>query len=354
MHKNPVTLSATSVILWLCCAGGVDAGTVEPCQESANGARFFDKVPRQRQVLVKQKSDQKEAAAATGLTHSFIAFGQRTYRVDSEGRTTWTYPHATRDGYLLADGRIILTLNKGKRYSGGAVIEVLPDGQETVIWKGTQSEVNAAHPTESGTFVITEAGDNPRLLEVDRSGTILVEFPLQCQKQNHHLQTRMARKLPDGTCLVPHLLDFAVLNYDADGRVISRLDTTVPGDTERKIHTWPFTAIRHGDGHTLVCCTNGNRVVDFDSSGKVVWELKNDDLPGPWLQDPCGGQVLPNGNIVIASYAGGRKDPRAPKLIEVNRDRKVVWTYSDGQKIGIHHFQILETNGTKLDGDALK
>ena len=145
-----------------------------------------------------------------------------------------------------------------------------------------------------------------------------------------------------------------MLNYDASGKVISKLDTTVPGDTERAIHTWPFTAIRHGDGQTMVCCTNGNRVVDFDADGKIIWQLTNDDLPGQWLQDPCGGQVLPNGNVVIACYAGGRKDPRAPKLFEVSRDKKVVWKYSDGQKVGIHHFQILTTNGNMLNGDILK
>ncbi len=129
-------------------------------------------------------------------------------------------------------------------------------------------------------------------------------------KANHHMQTRMARKLNDGSYLVPHLLDFAVKQYDAQGKVLLALDTSVAGDTQHAIHSWPFTAIRHGDGHTLVCCTNGNRVVDFDSSGKVVWQLTNDDLPGPWLQDPCGGQVLPNGNVVITSYAAGSKDTR--------------------------------------------
>ena len=294
------------------------------------------------------------AAIAQETTHSFVAFGRSTYRVDETGNKTWTYSHPTRDGYELSDGTRVLTLSKGKKYRGGAVVRISPDGKESLIWKGTQQEVNAAHPTDAGMFVITEAGDKPRLLEVDGNGKVLVEFPLQCQTQNHHLQTRMARKLSDGTYLVPHLLDFAVKTYDDNGKVLSSIDTTVPGDPERKIHTWPFTAIRHGDGQTLVCCTNGNRVVDFDSEGNILWELTNEDLPGPWLHDPCGGQVLPNGNVVVACYAGGRKDPRAPKLFEVDREKKVVWTYSDGQKTGIHHFQILTTNGKKLDGPPLK
>ena len=295
------------------------------------------------------------AVNAQGTTHRFIAFGKTTYIVGADGKKTWKYPHSTRDGYWLSDGTIVLTLSRIKnKYPGGAVVQVSPDNKEKLIWKGTQAEVNSVHPTDDGTFVLTEAGKKPRLLEVDDTGKILVEFPLQCQKENNHLQTRMARKLADGTYLVPHLLDFSITNYDATGNVLSKIDTTVPGDTKRKIHSWPFTAIRHGDGHTLACCTNGNRVVDFDADGKIVWQLTNADLPGPWLQDPCGGQVLPNGNVVIACYAAGRKNVKSPKLVEVNRDKKVVWTYSDGQKFGIHHFQIIETNGKTLTEKPLK
>ena len=292
-------------------------------------------------------------ADAQEITHSFLACGQRSYIMGADGKANWTYPAATRDGYVLEDGTIILTLSKSRR-SGGSVVSIAPDGKETLIWKGTQSEVNSAQPTADSTFVITEAGNNPRLLEVSATGEVILEFPLACQKKNHHMQTRMARKLSDGTYLAPHLLNFAVFHYARDGKVLGKLDTTAPNDPEHKIHTWPFTAIRHGDDHTLVCCTHGNRVVDFDSNGNIVWTLTNDDLPGNWLQDPCGGQILPNDNIVITSYAAGRVDPRAPKLFEVTRDKKVVWKYTDGQKVGIHHFQIITTNGENLTGPVMK
>jgi hypothetical protein len=293
-------------------------------------------------------------ASGDEVTHRFLACGAKTYIMEADGKASWTYPHSTRDGYVLQDGRIVLTLSKSSQYPGGAVVEIGVDGKETLIWKGTQSEVNSTHPTNDGTFVITEAGPNPRLLELDRDGKVLVEFALECQKPNHHMQTRMARKLTDGTYLAPHLLDFAVKQYDAKGNVLKVIDTSVEGDEARAIHTWPFTAIRHGEGHTLVCCTNGNRVVDFDADGKITWQLTNDDLPGPWLQDPCGGQVLPNGNVVITSYAGGGKDPKAPKLFEVNRKKQVVWTYSDGESVGIHHFQILDTSGEPLAAPPMK
>lgn len=288
------------------------------------------------------------------VAHEFLACGSHTYIMDEAGKVVWEYPHNTRDGYVLENGNLLLTMTKSKRFPGGAVVKVTRDGGETVIWQGTQAEVNSVQPTADGTYMLTEAGPKPRLLELDRSGNIKVEFPLQCQLANHHMQTRMARKLADGTYVVPHLLDFAVFHYSADGTLLGKLDTTVSGDDDHAIHTWPFTAIRHGEGHTLVNCTHGNRVVDFDADGKIVWELTNDDLPGPWLQDPCGAQVLPNGNYVITSYAGGNKDKDAPKLFEVTPEKKVVWTHRDGHPYGIHHFQIVTTNGKRLPGLPLK
>lgn len=296
------------------------------------------------------------AGYSTGqeVSHRFLACGASTYIMGEDGTVEWSYPKKTRDGYVLDNGDVLLALNRTKEYPGGAVVILKPDGTEILIWKGTQSEVNSAQPTPEGTIVVTEAGAKPRLLELDRDGMVVVEFSLECQTDDLHKQSRMARKLADGSFLVPHLLDFAVKQYTADGTVKAVIDTTVSGDPDRKIRTWPFTAIRHGDGRTLVACTQGNRVVDFDSDGNVEWQLTNDDLPGPWLQDPCGCQLLPNGNIVVTSYGAGRKDLAAPKMFEVTREKAVVWKYSDEKKVGIHHFQILSANGQPLSDKSMK
>ncbi|MCA9130526.1 MAG: hypothetical protein KDB22_25735, partial [Planctomycetales bacterium] len=164
--------------------------------------------------------------AQNEMTHRFLACGQKTYVVEEDGSIVWSYPHATRDGFVMRDERIILTLSKSKEYPGGAVIELAPNGAETIIWRGTQAEINSAQPTERGTFILTEAGPQPRLLEVDHAGKALMQFPLQCQRSNHHMQTRMARILDDGTFLVPHLLDFGVFHYSAKGDLLGKLDTT--------------------------------------------------------------------------------------------------------------------------------
>jgi hypothetical protein len=288
--------------------------------------------------------------------HGFLACGSQTYIVNGHGKKIWTFEHGTRDGYVLPDGEILLTLNRSSDYPGGAVVlaSQKAGAEPKLVWQGTQAEVNSAQPTAMGTIVLTEAGPQPRLIEVDRTGKVLVEFPLECQLENHHMQTRMARKLADGSYLAPHLLDFAVRRYDHRGKVLDELRTAMRSEADQPLETWPFTAIRHGQEQTLVCLTHGNRVVDFDRNGAITWQLSNDDLPGPWLQDPCGAQVLDNGNIVVTSYAAGQADPAAPKLLEVTRDKQVVWTYSDDQAHGIHHFQILDSDGEPLSSPPLK
>lgn len=113
-------------------------------------------------------------------------------------------PHATRDGYVLPSGNLLLTLSKSKEYPGGGVVEVARDGKKLFEWQGTQAEVNTAQVVEGDRIMVTEAGPKPRLLELDRTGKIVIEFPISCQLTNHHMQSRMARKLANGNYLIPN------------------------------------------------------------------------------------------------------------------------------------------------------
>jgi hypothetical protein len=275
------------------------------------------------------------------VTHSFLATGNETFIVDGSRKTTWEYPYSSRDGWVLENGNILLALSKSKDYPGGAAVEVSRDGKTVFVYKGTQAEVNTVQPLGKDRILLTEAGDKPRLLEVTTDGKVALEVPLSAQIKDHHLQTRMARKLPSGNYLVPQLLDRVVREYDRKGKIV----------WEVKTPNMPFTAIRLPDGNTLIGCTLGNLVIEVDKDGKEVWRVTNDDLPRKPINDACGVQRLPNGNTVLTSHHATSDQV---KLIEITRDKKIVWTYTDERKSGIHHFQILDTDSKAIEGTPLR
>src|SRR3954471_3450576 len=281
------------------------------------------------------------AQAAPSISHSFLATGADTFIAGEAGQIEWKYPLSTRDGWVLPNGNLLLTVSQSTNYPGGGVVELTREQKVLFEYKGTQSEVNTAQKLANGNIVLTEAGPKPRLLEIDAHGKTLVEFPLQCQLTNFHMQSRMTRKLPNGNYLVPQLLDKVVREYDRSGKV--QWETATPN--------WPFTAIRLANGNTLIDCTYGNLSIEVDLAGKTVWQISNDDLPSPLIKDACGAQRLPNGNTVITSYGIGAN---RTKLIEVTPEKKVVWSYTDERPHGIHHFQILTTNGKRLEAPALR
>jgi hypothetical protein len=277
----------------------------------------------------------------TGITHAFLATGGETYVRDGGGKIVWTYPHGSRDGWVLPDGNVLLALSKNTTYPGGAAVELTRGGETVFAYKGTQSEVNTAQKLDDGNVLVSEAGDRPRLLEVDKRGRIVVEVPLRAQTKDHHLQTRMARKLPNGNYLVPQLLDRVVREYTPRGEVV----------WEVKTPHMPFTAIRLDDGNTLIGCTLGNLVIEVDPKGQTVWRLTNDDLPGAPINDACGVQRLPDGNTVVTSHHAKGDEV---KLLEVKRDKTLVWVHRDPSRPGIHHFQVLDTNGKPPAGRPLR
>jgi hypothetical protein len=275
------------------------------------------------------------------ITHSFLATGAETFLVDGSGKIVWHYTQSSRDGWVLPNGNVLLALSKSKDRPGGSVVEVTRDNKVIFEFVGTQSEVNTVQALDNGNVLLTEAGAKPRLLEMNRKGQVVVEVSLNAQTKDHHLQTRMARKLANGNYLVPQLLDKVVREHTPEGKIV----------WEVKMPHMPFTAIRLDNGNTLIGCTLGNLVIEVDSTGKTVWQLANEDLPGKPIDDACGVQRLPNGNTVVTSHYAKANEV---KLTEVTHEKKIVWTYTDDRKSGIHHFQILDTDGKPLTGRPLR
>ena len=283
--------------------------------------------------------------SATGIRHGILLCGNTTILINEQNEVVWEVAKPSRDGYVLANGNILFS-------ASNVATEMNRSGQTvwTYALNTVNKELGTAVRLENGHTMVVERGPKPRLLEVTRHGQIAAEIPLQPETDNDHMQTRMARKLPNGNYLVPHLLAFKVKEYDPAGKVVAEIRTDLPELGGREAENWPFTAIRMEHGHTLVNLTHGNKTAIFDAAGKVVWKVDNGDLEGRFA-DPCGGQLLPNWHVVITSYA--QRDPSKVRVFEVNPQKEVVWELFH-PKAYAHGIHVVSTQGRPLEHPFMK
>jgi len=194
-------------------------------------------------------------------------------------------------------------------------------------------EVHAFERYSNGLTMIAESG-NGRLIEVDRSGKIVWEMKLKIDKPNFHTDTRLVRKTPAGTYLVPHERDGAVREYNSKGEVLweYRIELTgTPSGSHQGHGTSVYSAYRLPSGNTLIGGGNNNRVLEVNPKGEIVWKIDQNELPGIRLYWVAQLHALPNGNVVVTNAHAG---PDYPQIFEVTRKKEVVWKFLNWDTFG--------------------
>lgn len=283
-------------------------------------------------------------APISSIRHSYLVLGAKTAIIGEDSKVQWEYTGGSRDGFVLPNGNVLIAW-------ADHVEEVTREKQIVFSYKKSKEngEISTAQRLYNGNTLITELGSRPRLLEVNPQGTITIDVPLQPETENVHMQTRMARQLKNGNYLVPHLLAFAIKEYSPEGKIVRTLRTDLEELGGRKTENWPFTAIRLDNGNTLVSLTHGNKVVEMNFRGEVIWKTDNEHVGG-LFKDPCGSQRLANGNTVVGSHAANQ----GVSMVELTPERSIVWTSDHPLAAGVHHFQILTTNGKPEPGAPMK
>jgi hypothetical protein len=259
--------------------------------------------------------------------------------VNAKGEVEWEVRCAdtSHDIDLLPNGNFLL-------HTGAAtVVEMTPDKKE--VWRyeakpkagyNGKVEVHAFQRLPDGRTMVAESG-NRRIVEVDQGGKIVKEIALTVERPSSHSDTRLVRKLDNGHYLVAHESDGAVREYDETGKVVwtYKLDLNgrpaSPGHGPEGHGTAVYSAYRLPNGNTLIGGGNNNRVIEVAPEGIIVWGIDQKELPGITLAWVTMLQVLPSGNVVIGNCHAG---PENPQLIEVTRDKKVVWTFKDFKTFG--------------------
>jgi hypothetical protein len=290
----------------------------------------------------------------TGKGHRFACTdytGRKVFIVSAEGKVEWEYATGScNDLWVLPNGNLLFN-------TGTGVQEVTRDKKVVFDYKGSPfkktvkqrdgstkevegpSEIYACQRLANGNTFIGECNTG-RLLEVTPDGKIVKEIRLLPEgKDGGHGYIRNARRLANGNYLVTHNGEEVVREYDPSGRMVCEIPA--PGG--------PHSAIRLLDGHTLISCGDrkgGSRIFEADASGKTVWEVKDGDLPGISFKFMAGLQRLPNGNTVMTNWLGHGQFGKAPHIIEVTPDKKVVWTFADHKTMRtISSIQLLDVPG---------
>lgn len=242
-----------------------------------------------------------------------------------------------QDCWQLPSGNILFA------YRGGAK-EVTREKQ--VVWEYVASEKVECHgcqPLPDGNVLVIECGSS-RIIEVDRAGKIAKEIKLVTKDTvKLHNQFRGTRKTLDGHYLVCFKGESKIVELDADGKVLREVPVT--GD--------PHEVVQLANKNLLITCGDGHQVVEVDPAGQVVWQLNENDLPGHPLRLMAGCHRLPDGNTIFANYLGHGHLGEQAQLIEVTRDKKVVWSFEDkGRFKTINQIMALDDTGDVTKGEV--
>lgn len=283
------------------------------------------------------------AAEGSGKGHAFACTDYtqgKVFIVSADGKAEWEYPaESCNDLWVLPNGNLLFNTGHGVR-------EVTRD-RKIVFDYQSKSEIYACQRLTNGNTFVGECNAG-RLLEIEPSGRIARELKLLPEgKDGGHLYMRNARRLDDGHYLVAHYGEQVVREYDADGKVVRSIPA--PGG--------PHSVVRLPNGNTLISCADQKAragAIEVDSTGKIVWEVWGDELPGVSLKFIAGVQRLPNGNTVLCNWLGHGQLGKAPHLIEVTPQKQVVWTFADHQMMRtISNVQLLDVKGDALRGEVL-
>ncbi|MEI7730677.1 MAG: hypothetical protein WCO56_13970 [Verrucomicrobiota bacterium] len=266
-----------------------------------------------------QDTNQPPAPIQQGKGHLFACTDYsagKVFIVNPEGKVEWEYaaPHCN-DLWVLPNGNLLFN-------TGTGVKEVTRE-KKVVFMYESKSEIYACQRLPNGNTFVGECSFG-RMLEVASDGKIVKEVRLLPEGKNGgHSYIRNARQLPNGNYLVTHYGEGFVREYDPQGKMVKEIPA--PGG--------PHSVIRLPNGNTLIACGDlggkGRTVFEVDDTGKTVWSVSKDELPGISLKFMAGLQRLPNGNTVMCNWLGHGQFGKAPHLIEITPDKKVLWTFAD-------------------------
>lgn len=278
--------------------------------------------------------------------HSMLLVGENYDKMFlvNKGKVIWTYSTGTSyeydDVWMLSNGNILFSRME-------YVEEITPD--KKVVWRydcdpgpgPKHTEIHTCQPIGLDKVMFVVNGLPAKLMVVNiKTGAVEVEHELPYSQppnpDNIHGQYRRARITADGTYLVSVFGLGYVVEYDKDFKEIWRYACRQP-----------WSALRLKNGNTLITNEADSKAQEVNKKGETVWEFNTKtDLPEAYqfATAPQTCTRLANGNTIFTSR--GDNNGKGPQMVEVTRDKKVVWVMQDWKTVGpVTTVQVLDDPG---------
>lgn len=265
--------------------------------------------------------------------------GQKSiFIVDKDKQVEWSMPYEDEvsDASLMPNGNI---LHSSKN---DGIFELKPDyasgkgGEIMWSWKpsllnGKMGEVHSCQILFDGVLLVGVSHDGVSFIyEVSKkTGAVLKKIELK-GLGGAHSTFRQIRKTSNASYLITQqAAEGKAKEFSSEGKFL------------REFPDGRYVAIPLANKNTLISCGDVGRIIEVDQDNKIVWELKKDDIEGITLGFVAGLQRLSNGNTVLTNW-GGHGNTQGPSILEVTREKKLVWSYDPEVKNRASSIQVLD------------
>ncbi len=167
-----------------------------------------------------------------------------------------------------------------------------------------------------GRYLLGICGHPARIVELNRKGKVVDEFTFETGIDRVHNQFRQILKTKRNTYIVPLFGSGDVVEIDRDRKILKRV----------KAGGNLFSVKLLRDEFWLVGCGDAHKWVEIDSRlGRVSRTVHSDSLSGISLLFVAEVCPYENGHILVANWNGHSKDKMQPKLLEIDKQNRVVW-----------------------------
>ena len=175
---------------------------------------------------------------------------------NSKGEVLWSHNLAEPlAAQRLANGNTLIANAQG-------LIEVTRAGKEVFSYtpQAGQRIMRARKLPGGEILLVTELGLLPRFVRLDRFGKELKSFGVEVRTSGGRVDLT-----PAGHVLIPEIYNNRVQERDMDGKIIRTISVQQP-----------IAAFALPNGHVIVTSMTRKCAVEFDRSGKEVWEYRHD------------------------------------------------------------------------------